>query len=50
MENCSEKDKKELKSGVDMLLNEMGERYKFLSMFPSNARSIFIDNPPAGFV
>jgi len=45
----SEEERKHLESGVEMLLKEMGERYKFLSVFPSNYGNMFADNPPAGF-
>jgi NADH dehydrogenase [ubiquinone] 1 alpha subcomplex assembly factor 7 len=49
LENCSQEEKKDLESGVEMLLKDMGERYKFLALFPSNYRNMFADNPPAGF-
>jgi len=49
LENCSQEEKKDLESGVEMLLKDMGERYKFLALFPSNYRNMFADDPPAGF-
>lgn len=45
--NQSEED--ELISGVRMLLDDMGERYKFMSIFPSSSKHLFRDDPPAGF-
>lgn len=38
-----------LESGVDMLVREMGTRYKFLALFPKDAAEMFYENPPAGF-
>lgn len=39
----------ELASGADMLLNDMGHRYKFMAVFPDNTKHLFQDDPPAGF-
>lgn len=49
LEKADEEVRKDLESGVEMLLKDMGERYKFLALFPSNYRNMFADNPPAGF-
>lgn len=38
-----------LKSGAKMLVEEMGKRFKLLSMFPKHTESLFKDDPPAGF-
>jgi SAM-dependent MidA family methyltransferase len=45
----NEKQKSDLKSGVEMLLKEMGQKFKFLSLFPQNSQQLFIDNPCPGF-
>jgi NADH dehydrogenase [ubiquinone] 1 alpha subcomplex assembly factor 7 len=45
----TEEEKATLRSGVDMVVNQMGQRFKFLSIFPKNNRQLFSDNPPAGF-
>lgn len=49
MAQANEQQKADLKSGVDMLLKDMGDRYKFMAVFPRNYRKTFADNPPAGF-
>lgn len=49
MKNASEHEQKELMSGVKMICEDMGQRYKFLSMFPLNTEHLFHKNPPAGF-
>ena len=49
MAQADDKQKADLESGVDMLLKDMGERYKFMAVFPSNYGKTFADNPPAGF-
>lgn len=50
LEDASEEEKKDLASGVQMLMKDMGERFKFLSLFPRDCKQMFQDNPPAGFV
>ena len=45
----SEEEKTNLKSGVDKIMNEMGQRFKFLSLFPLSNKEFFQNNPPAGF-
>lgn len=39
----------ELNSGVDLLINDMGGRYKFMAMFPRDTEHLFQGDPPAGF-
>jgi len=43
-------DKDDLRSGVNMIVNEMGEKFKFLSLFPKGSRDVFLNNPPPGFL
>lgn len=31
------------------MTNEMGERYKFLAIFPKESEHLFDGDPPAGF-
>ncbi|RWS09403.1 NADH dehydrogenase [ubiquinone] complex I: assembly factor 7-like protein, partial [Leptotrombidium deliense] len=50
LKNANEKEAEELRSGVDMILNDMGERFKLLSLFPKNSADKFKDNPSPGFV
>ena len=38
-----------LKSGVKMITEDMGQRFKVFSIFPKEAKHLFRDNPPAGF-
>ncbi|KAK4337421.1 hypothetical protein RND71_043878 [Anisodus tanguticus] len=48
----NEKDEKEaqkLKSGVNMITEEMGQRFKFISIFPKESKHLFRNDPPAGF-
>ena len=45
-----EEEKNTLKSGVNMIVNEMGDKFKFLSFFPKNNRDYFHNNPPPGFL
>lgn len=44
-----EKEKVELASGANMLTESMGDRYKFMSLFPKDTGHLFKDDPPAGF-
>lgn len=46
----SEEQKNAIKSGVNKIVNEMGQRFKLLSIFPQNNAKYFQDNPPAGFL
>lgn len=50
LETASEQQRADLKSGVNMIVNEMGQRFKFMSIFPKKNRDLFSDNPPAGFM
>ncbi|KAI1287060.1 Protein arginine methyltransferase NDUFAF7, mitochondrial [Halotydeus destructor] len=49
LEMATQEEQVALKSGVNMVVNEMGQRFKFLSLFPRNNRDHFLNNPPAGF-
>lgn len=47
----TEEQKKQIASGYDMLVNpeKMGERFKFLGLFPQDMQEDLVENPPAGF-
>lgn len=52
LDKCTDDSQKEiLKSGLDMLVNpeKMGQRFKFLSFFPSVLKSHLTKFPVAGF-
>lgn len=49
LENASAEERENLKSGVKMMVDDMGERFKFMALFPRGTESLFINNPPAGF-
>lgn len=44
-----EKEREDLVTGADMMINDMGERYKFLAVFPKDSTHLFVKDPPAGF-
>lgn len=50
LDNANHEEKKDLISGANMMLNDMGERYKFLAFFPKDTESLFEADPPAGFI
>lgn len=52
LENCDEGQKETLTSGFDMLTNpdQMGSRFKFLSMFPSVLKDHLTKHPVNGFI
>lgn len=39
----------DLKTSAEMLIEQMGQRYRIMAMFPKNADNLFVDDPPAGF-
>lgn len=47
----SEEQRSQLSSGYDMLINpqKMGERFKFMALFPLDMQEDLLQNPPAGF-
>lgn len=45
----SERAKENLKSGVKMITEEMGQRFAFLAMFPKESHQLFGNDPPAAF-
>lgn len=49
LENTDDDDKKELISAMNLLMNEMGNRYRFLAIFPKGCEPLFDGDPPAGF-
>ena len=50
LDNCqSEENKRDLILGANLMLQAMGQRYRFLAMFPKGADGLFEDDPPAGF-
>lgn len=49
LEECPEDQKSTLQSGYNMVMNSMGERFKFFSMFPSVLKDHLKKYPVAGF-
>lgn len=49
LKNSDDEGRKELISGAQMMIEDMGTRYKFLSLFPKEASHLFESDPPAGF-
>lgn len=50
LQHASDEQEREiLKSSAQMMLEDMGERYRFLAMFPKNSEHLFKNDPPAGF-
>jgi len=49
LENASPTEKDELVSGANMMLDDMGQRYRFLALFPKESGHLFESDPPAGF-
>lgn len=50
LENVKDPEEAEkLKSGVKMITEEMGQRFKVFSIFPKESKNLFRNNPPAGF-
>lgn len=45
----NEEQKEELSSGASMLVDSMGDRYKFMALFPKGSGKQFEGDPPAGF-
>lgn len=46
----NEEEAEKLKSGVKMITEEMGQRFKVFSIFPKESKHLFRNNPPAGFL
>lgn len=44
-----EEEASKLKSGVKMITEDMGQRFKVFSIFPRESKHLFRENPPAGF-
>lgn len=44
-----EEEASKLKSGVKMITEDMGQRFKVFSIFPKESKHLFRENPPAGF-
>ena len=50
LNQCSnDEEREDLKSGASLLTDSMGQRYKFLALYPKDCGHLFVDNPPAGF-
>lgn len=49
LENASAKEREELISGANLMTDDMGQRYKFLAIFPKESGHLFEGDPPAGF-
>lgn len=49
LEKVPESDKNDLKSEFEILVHEMGSRYKFMAIFPKDTNHLFNNDPPAGF-
>lgn len=46
---ADESGKKDLITGTNMILEDMGERYRFMALYPAACQSLFRNDPPAGF-
>ncbi|XP_053204489.1 protein arginine methyltransferase NDUFAF7, mitochondrial-like [Panonychus citri] len=46
LKTADEKQKEDLVSGVRMILDDMGPRFKFMSMFPRYSKHLFKTDPP----
>jgi len=50
LKNCkSEEYSRALITGGNMMLEDMGQRYRFMALFPKSSGYLFKDDPPAGF-
>lgn len=49
MEECSENQKSHLQSGYNMIMNSMGQRFKFFAIFPNVLKEYLKKHPVAGF-
>jgi NADH dehydrogenase [ubiquinone] 1 alpha subcomplex assembly factor 7 len=47
--STSEKEKEDLITSANLMINDMGQRYKFMSIFPKGTDHLFDNDPPAGF-
>lgn len=47
--NAGESEKEDLITGTNMILEDMGERYRFMALYPAACKSFFEQDPPAGF-
>lgn len=49
MEKANEEEKEDLISGAELMTEDMGDRYKFLALYPKGCEHLFAADPPAGF-
>lgn len=49
LEECPEDQKSSLQSGYNMIMDSMGERFKFFAMFPNVLKDHLKKLPVAGF-
>lgn len=49
LKSATDSERKNLLTGANMVINEMGERYKFLALFPEAMKPSLQKDPPAGF-
>lgn len=49
LEKADEKEKEVISSESHMMVNEMGQRYRLLALFPKSSKPLFDGDPPAGF-
>lgn len=47
--NTTTIERDELISAANLMINDMGQRYRFMSIFPSRMDHLFESDPPAGF-
>lgn len=46
---ATDKEKSDLLSGASMMIDDMGDRYKFCAIYPKGTEPLFENDPPAGF-
>lgn len=50
LKNASEDEKRDLLTGAEMIIEDMGTRYRFMALFPATCKAMFEQDPPAGFM
>lgn len=50
LRNADESEKENLISGVKMMIEDMGARYRFMALYPATCEALFRQDPPAGFM
>lgn len=49
LKKANKEEQEQLISGAKMLVEDMGTKFKFLSLFPKLTEPLFVGDPPAGF-